>query len=73
MLHLAASLIVDLGLSQTSALETPQHLTESSFVTFAEDIPLPKEPSLDERRAILGLSYINSLYVRIATVQIIFC
>ena len=63
MLQLAGGLVIDLGLSQTSAARAAEQATESSLGTYVEDIPIPKEPTLDERRAILGLNFISSMCV----------
>lgn len=63
MLQLAGALVVDLGLSSTSSERATKLTTESSLSTYSEDIPLPKEPTLEERRAVLGLNFISSVYV----------
>jgi hypothetical protein len=63
MLQLAGALIVDLGLSHTSSARAASLTTESSLDTYAEDIPIPKEPTLEERRALLGLNFLNSVCV----------
>lgn len=63
MLQLAGTLVIDLGLSQTSAIRSAELTTESSLGTYTEDIPLPKELTLDESRAVLGLHFMSSVCV----------
>ena len=63
MLQLAGVLVIDLGLSPASATRSSDLIAESSLNTYAQDIPIPKQPSLDESRAILGLHFMNSMCV----------
>jgi hypothetical protein len=63
MLQLAGGLIIDLGFSQTSSARVAEQTTELSLGTYVEDIPIPKELTLDERRAMLGLNFISSVCV----------
>jgi hypothetical protein len=59
MLQLAGTLIIDLGLSLSSA--SSASLAESNLRTYTEDIPVPKRLNLDEMRAVLGLQFMNSM------------
>ena len=61
LLHLAGALVIDLGLSPVSALKSAVFTGESGFGTYTEEIPLPKPPSLDEIRAVLGLRFLHSV------------
>ena len=63
MLQLAAALVINLGLSQMSAARSANLTTEGSLGTYSEDIPVPKEPTLEESRALLGLNFMSSVYV----------
>ena len=63
MLQLAGALVVELGLSSTSSERATNLTAESSLATYSEDIPPPKEPTLEERRAVLGLNFMSSVYV----------
>lgn len=63
MLQLAAALVIDLGLSQMTAARSANKTTERSLATYLEDIPVPKEPTLEESRALLGVNFMRSVYV----------
>lgn len=64
MVQLAASLVMELGLWRSSALPLANNQnTESSFGAYMEDVPVPREPTLDERRALLGLDVMSSVCV----------
>ena len=61
MMHLAAALVIELGLSPTSSVRVTEKTIESSLTTYTADFPKLKEPTLEERRAVLGLNFITSV------------
>jgi hypothetical protein len=60
MLHLAGALLIDLGLNMEPLATTGIIHPHTAPRTFPQDNPQFNEPTLEERRAFLGVSYLTS-------------
>jgi hypothetical protein len=63
MLQLATTLVIELGLSYTSAGRSADHRADSSLGAYLEEIPSEKQLTLEESRAVLGLDFMYSVCV----------
>ncbi|MCJ1389948.1 hypothetical protein MMC18_002806 [Xylographa bjoerkii] len=63
IMQLARSLVVDLGLNKEAITKARFVQSYAGILAFSQDIPPQDLPTLEERRAFLGLTYLNSACV----------
>ena len=63
IMQLARSLVVDLGLNKDAMTKARFAQSHAGIMAFSQDMPSQDTPTLEERRAFLGLTYLTSACV----------